>query len=29
VNPGGLNALKLLGEPANVLHETKVRLFAA
>ncbi len=29
VNPGGLIALKLLGEPANVLHETKVRLFAA
>lgn len=26
---GGLDALKLLGEPANVLHETKVRLFAA
>ena len=26
---GGLDALKLLGEPSNVLHETKVRLFAA
>ncbi len=26
---GGLDALKLLGEPASVLHDTKVRLFAA
>lgn len=26
---GGLEALKLLGAPANVLQETKVRLFAA
>ena len=29
VRAGGLAALKSLGEPAEVLHETKRRLFAA
>jgi type I restriction enzyme R subunit len=29
VRAGGLNALKLLGKPASVLQETKVRLFSA
>lgn len=29
VRAGGLAALKLLGRPADVLRETKVRMFAA
>lgn len=29
IRAGGLPALKVLGEPAEVLHETKERLFAA
>ncbi|RKH86541.1 hypothetical protein D7Y13_42200 [Corallococcus praedator] len=29
VRSGGLSALKLLGKPASVLQETKVRLFSA
>ena len=29
VRAGGLPALKTLGEPAEVLHDTKERLFAA
>lgn len=28
INAGGIGALKLLGEPVDVLHETKERLFA-
>ena len=26
---GGLAALKILGKPADILHETKARMFAA
>lgn len=26
---GGLEAIKILGEPADILHQTKERLFAA
>ncbi len=29
VRAGGLNALKILGEPSAILHEAKQRIFAA
>jgi type I restriction enzyme R subunit len=29
VRAGGLNALKLLGKPVDVLQETKLKLFSA